>query len=401
MTMTQAELLQIVAQASSLSDYLKNGLFKLGTAQVNEQEIGDAKLTHWCQVVAQGNWEKFQKRLQWDGLDIDAANQIIKNLNIADNQPLPNWAETLREIIQTASSFSSQDESKISVAPENPLLFEDVLLPALSVARQKLLICLDSASFSPDYLPLKLLSEATYSSLERNLLARLVTLCAKTLEFEFYRFRPLGHSLLNLLEEVEKGSNSKIHYNAFVQKLLNDGLLAFFQQYPVLGRLVATRVDFWVESTAEFLQRLKTDIWEIQKVFGCATDSQEKVALTKVVEIKPSLSDSHNRGRSVTAITFESGLKLVYKPKDLALEVAYIRFLDWCNQGNIPLSLKVLKVLNRQGYGWVEYVEQLPCKDEAAARRLYKRVGMLLCLLYVGVAELRYDRTTVPCSSGE
>jgi type 2 lantibiotic biosynthesis protein LanM len=390
--MTQAELLQIVAQASSLSDYLNNGLFKFGTAQVNEQEIGDAKLTHWCQVVAQGNWEKFQKRLQWDGLDIDAANQIIKNLDLADNQPLPNWAETLREIIQTASTFSFQDESKISVDPENPLLFEDVLLPALSVARQKLLICLDSASFSPDYLPLKLLSEAAYSSLERNLLKRLVNLCGKTLEFEFYRFRPLGHSLLNLLEEVPKGSNSKIHYNAFVQKLLNDGLLAFFQKYPVLGRLVATQVDFWVESTAEFLQRLKTDIWEIQKVFGCATDSQEKVALRKVVEIKPSLSDSHNRGRSVTALTFESGLKLVYKPKDLALEVAYIRFLDWCNQGNIPLSLKVLKVLNRQGYGWVEYVEQLPCKDEAAARRFYKRVGMLLCLLYViGGTDCHYE----------
>ena len=31
----------------------------------------------------------------------------------------------------------------------------------------------------------------------------------------------------------------------------------------------------------------------------------------------------------------------------------------------------------------MEYVEHLPCEDEAAAQRFYQRAGMLLCLLYV------------------
>lgn len=389
MIVTQFELAQIVSQASSLSECLSNGLFKLDAAQMNEQKIGGDRLSHWCQVVAQGNWEKFQKRLQWDGLDIDAVRPLIGALPFSDNQNLPNWVQTLTEIIETSSYSSFQDEfkiqnlkSKIPIDPENPLLFEDILVPTLLVARQKLLTCLGSVSLLPSYLPLEVVCEAAYLSLERNLLQRLLNLCGKTLEFEFYRFRPFGHSLLNLLVEETKGSKSKVHYNAFVQKLLQDGLLAFFQKYPVLGRLIATAIDFWVESIAEFLQRLKADLPEIQQVFSCLTDTKEKVVPGKVTEIKPSLSDPHNRGRSVIALTFESGLKLVYKPKDLGLEVAYNHLLDWCNQRGVPLPLKVLKVLNRQGYGWVEYVEQLPCEDLAAAQRFYQRAGMLLCLLY-------------------
>jgi type 2 lantibiotic biosynthesis protein LanM len=379
MTITQFELARIAGQASSLFESLSNGWFKVDTLQLNEEQVSNDRLNHWCQTITQGNWEKFQQRLQWDGLDLNTLRLTIGTIPLADSQNLPTWAETLREIIQTASDLTFENESKILIAPENPLPFEEILLPALSVARQKLLTCLGLVSLSPGYLPLELLSEQAYLSLKHNLLQRLTKLCEKTLYFEFSHFLPLGHNLLNLIGET-KDSKSKVHYNAFVQKLLQDGLLSFFQKYPVLGRLVATRIDFWVEATAEFLQRLKADISVIGQIFAHLEQSENQ--LGKVVEIKPSLSDPHNRGRSVIALTFESGLKLIYKPKDLSLEVAYTEFLDWCNQHGIPLTFKVLKVLARQDYGWVEYVEQLPCQDRAAAQHFYQRAGMLLCLLY-------------------
>ncbi len=104
--------------------------------------------------------------------------------------------------------------------------------------------------------------------------------------------------------------------------------------------------------------------------------------LGKVSQIQTSLSDPHNQGRTVILLTFESGLKLVYKPKDLGLEVAWNQFLDWCNHQSQLLDLKVIQVLNQQGYGWVEYVEHQPCTDEAAVERFYQRAGMLLCLIY-------------------
>ena len=403
MTMTKSDIAQIVAFASSLYERLSNGLFGVDADQMSEQQATDERIAHWCQVVAQGNWEKFQKRLLCDGLDIYEVRHALGSVRLAEVCPLPSWAKTLSEIIQTGTDFSLHPDAtnfdKLLI-PENPLPFEDVLLPAILVARQKLLTSLGCGSLSSDHLLLELLSFAAYLSLEHSLLQQLVNLCTKTLELEFSRFRPLGHSLFNLLVKEPTSSKSKAHYNAFVQKLLQDGLLAFFQKYPVLGRLVATAIDLWVEATVEFLQRLKADLAEIQQVFlpklmskGAEADREEfrsllsspcpNSQLGKVIEIHPNLSDPHNRGRSVIAIKFESGLKLVYKPKNLGLEVAHNQFLDWCNQHGVSLPFKVFKVSDRQTYGWVEYVEQLPIEDALAAQRFYQRAGMLLCILYL------------------
>jgi type 2 lantibiotic biosynthesis protein LanM len=44
--------------------------------------------------------------------------------------------------------------------------------------------------------------------------------------------------------------------------------------------------------------------------------------------------------------------------------------------------LRLLQVLDRSTYGWVEYVEHLPLSDHQAATRYYQRAGMLLGILY-------------------
>lgn len=358
-----SDLTQIIAQASYLSERLGKQL------QVTESEQQlTSRLQRWCKVSAHGNWEKFQKRLLWDGLDIEQVQQVLRSLPVVDSQRLPVWAETLRAIIETAYNFHPP-----SLTPINPqtLAFQELLLPAISVARQQLLSRLGTNFLSGEHLPLKILSESAYLTFECSLFEKLLNLSAKTLTAEYSRFVALiGIQIQN--------QNPQEQYNTFVENLLQDGMLGFFQQYPVLGRLMATAIDFWVEEIADFLQRLRADIPEIQQVF-----SPSQLGLGKVIEIKPSLSDPHHQGRTVIALTFESRLKLVYKPKGLGAEVAFTQFLDWCNQQDIPLHFKVLKICDRSDYGWVEYVEHLPCKDQAAAQRFYQRAGMLLCLLHI------------------
>jgi type 2 lantibiotic biosynthesis protein LanM len=243
---------------------------------------------------------------------------------------------------------------------------------------------------------LKVLIEPAYLSMEKALLQRLSHISAKVLEFECFHSRPLGQSLLNLVIKKTEGTSSKSLYNAFVQRLLSDGMLAFFQKYPVLGRLIATAIDFWVEATGEFLERLNADLSLIQQAFNPSESLEGQIIRNepgKVIEIKSTLSDLHNQGRSVIALTFESSLKVIYKPKNLGLEVTYGQLLEWCNENfsseitqgldRLALPFKVLKVLNQGTYGWVEYVEQQPCEDEGAAQRFYTRAGMLVCLLYI------------------
>lgn len=383
--MIDEKLAQIISQAASLSERLGKG-----SDFINEQQANDELLERWCEVVAGGNWEKFYKRLQWDGLDIDTVRSVLSSVSLEESEQLPTWAETLREIMQTSAKWNLNEVAsetwQFPIKDDKPLPFADILLPAVLVGRQKLLTCLESVSLSPDCLPLKLLSEKAYLQLEHGLLQRLVNLSAKTLQFEFSNFRPDNYNLLNLmleklnlLAEGKANNHSKKYYIDFVDKLLHDGLLVFFQKYAVLGRLIATTINFWVEATAEFLQRLQADKAKFESVLNFT-----KSYLGEITDISGSVSDCHNRGRSVLILTFASGQKLVYKPKNLGLEVIYNQLLNWCNQQSAPLPFKVIRLLDRYTYGWVlDYVEQQPCENEAAAQRFYQRAGMLLCLLYV------------------
>lgn len=408
-TTTQSDISQIVSQASFLFERLSDEHIPENFTQVNEEEA-NTRLAHWCKVVAEGDWEKFQKRVEWDGWNIERVRQVLGTVPVLDSQALPNWATTLTEIVQTVSEFSLNDISPSPIAPENPYPFEDVLLPLIFVARQKLLKRLGSASLSPDYLPLKVLIEPAYLSMEEALLQRLSKISAKVLEFEFSHSRPLGQNLLNLVIKKAEGKSSKSQYNAFVQRLLSEGMLAFFQKYPVLGRLIATTIDFWVEATGEFLERLNADLSLIQQAFKPSEPIEGQIIRKepgKVIEIKSTLSDLHNQGRSVIALTFESSLKVIYKPKNLGLEVTYGQLLEWCNEkfsaeikqglDRLALPFKVIKVLNQGTYGWVEYVEQQPCEEEGAAQRFYTRAGMLLCLLYILGANDCHSDNLIAC----
>lgn len=360
------QLQPIWSGSSSLFELLLSA--DLDAVPVENPQL-EARLNHWCDVVAQGNWDKFKRRLQWDGLDLDGARSLLIP---SPQESEPDWAEKLQAIMTASRSGIQPDplpyrRAACSIDPEKPLPFEDLWLPTIALARQKLLAQLGQL---PDWL-----SETAYGDLEKSLLQRLVAVSVKTLDAEFSRTRPLGENLLTLLLGAAEVNNSTEKYQAFIAKYLADGLLGLFTTYPVLARLVATVVEFWIEMTAEFFHRLTLDLERIQTTFN--------IRDRQVTAIQLNLSDAHKRGRSVFILSFASGEKVVYKPKDLGLEAAYSDFLDWCNDHGSPLPFKTITVLNRGGYGWVEFIEQEACEDTAAAQRFYQRAGMLLCLLYL------------------
>jgi len=370
MKVSQQDLLKIVEQASTLSERLGN-CFVPDKAGDNDK-LTMPRLKTWCQVVTQGNPEKLAKRLVWDNLDVSTMVRVLGTVRLADEQQLPVWVETLREALLTdwETAYAS---SYRCLETEKPIPFEELYLPFVHVAVQKL-VAQVGASW-------QLLSEAVHIYLERQLLLKLASLCAQSLEFEFSQFKAVRQSASISLPE-QQGKHSNVQYQTFVKDLTTGGLLSFFQKYSVLARLVATAIDFWVEEKAEFLQRLALDLPTIQQTFQDETD--------QVVEIQGNFSDSHNQGRSVMALTFASGLKLVYKPRGLALETAYFQLLAWCNlhflktlHPKVLHPFKILKVIDCTTHGWMEYVEHLPCEDEAATQRYYQRAGMVLCLLYV------------------
>ncbi len=398
------ELAKIVSQATFIYERLSNKETLAFSSPFNE-ELANHRLNHWCQVSASGDWDNFYKRLEWNVWERETILQVLGRELEPETQALPNWALTLAEIIQTVAQLTQENIALLHRDPNNPKPFEDIFLPLIWVGRQKLLTRLGAISLSSENLPLKLLEESAYLSLEEGLYQRLFYLLAKTLDFEFSHSRPLGKSLLNLIIPTNKTTLDNKKYQTFVDKLLSDGLLEFFQKYPVLGRFISTTIDFWVESTAEFLQRLENDLLEINQFFQPIRELVDSVIsenpIEKVKEIKSDLSDLHHQGRSVIAFTFESGLKLVYKPKKMGVEIAFNNFLSWLNQrfgnqleefGQEQAPFKILRILDEQTYGWVEYIDQNPCEDVAAAKRFYLRAGRLLGLLYfIGANDFHHE----------
>ncbi len=217
------------------------------------------------------------------------------------------------------------------------------------------------------------LSSNAQAILERSLLRTLSEICGQVIElgYSLFRFR---HELFRVPSTQPTPSYEL--YDDFVEEICEGGLGRFFIEYPALESLVTVCTDQWITAVGEFLERLQADRTSIATFFG----NNDPGA---VVSVETDLSDRHDGGRSVIALQFASGLRLVYKPKDLGSEEVYSSILTWLNHNGAPLDFRTLRILKRNGYGWVEFVEQLPCQNPDEARLYYQRAGQLICVIYM------------------
>lgn len=362
----------IAARAGTLAERLQSA----GAACTNPA-LADARLARWREVAARGDGELFLRRLAWDGLEHDQVRRGLGGTPAFSGQPLPAWAETLLAIM-VAASAPHDAVARRAFDPAAPLPFEELFVPFLHVARQRVQTGAGAAG--------DLLDERARAMLERGLLRRLVECFTKTLELEFSVTRTLTLSPLDRVLALAAAEPPRRRYRQFIAGLLADGLRAFFREYSMLARLAAHTVDDWADATIELLRRLEQDQDAIRRRFGAGAGPGA------VVAVESGLSDPHNGGRSVVALSFASGPRLVYKPKDLGIERAFGGLLAWLNEQGAPLPFKILNVLDRPGYGWVEYVEAQPCRTPEQARRYFERAGMLICLVYVlGGTDCHYE----------
>lgn len=364
MQVSRQDLITIVERASTMAERLSCDFLPQETK--DSESLSDANLEQWCKTVARGNQKLFEKRLAWDGLDLSRVRPILGSVRLAVPDLLPAWTDTLEKALNTTTATNDLKAYRY-LDNQHPIPFEDVFLGFIEVARAKL-IAQTGASY-------QLLSDECYSSLERSLLQRLCYVAIQAIAREFFIFRSFQRTpFINLSQQSSK-LPAREQYQKFVRGMMEGKLLSFFQDYSVLARLMATLTDFWVDATEEFIRRLASDWSEIQTTFS--------TQLGRVVRVNSVLSDFHNRGRAAISLTFDTGLKLIYKPKNLGMEKAYFQFLAWLNQQRVPLPFKILKVINRSTYGWVEYVEHLPCSDREQLQRYYQRAGILMCIIYV------------------
>lgn len=330
---------------------------------------GSSLVSRWEELLAREDPSAFERRLAWDGLDKEAVRAALDQAPAA-TETLPAWSKTLRDIVRLYEFLPIADgDPDRAVDAEDPVPFEEIILPFIALARYRLLG--DSGQHAS-------VSDSALAELERALLYQI----AELFRLPTYRYFKLHRALdgkdfskFQPETQTEFGKDN-LYYRHFVKMMRSREILAFFLDFPCLARLAVEATENWIESARELLERLDEDRDEIECKFADGS------RLGKVTAISAGLSDAHNNGRSVAALTFETGLKVVYKPRELAMDRAYFSLLEWINKRGNPLQFQSLVLLDRADYGWVEYVNNNGCSDESEVANYYFRAGMILCIVF-------------------
>lgn len=353
-------------RASTLAERIQHLRATSNPVVTTNKELADNRLRQWRSRLSIGDDASFNERLTGEGLTLPEFQQLLGESPEAIYRrlpQLPDWIQTVNK------SFANGNYNDETAAPLNSQVtgFLTIAAPLIQQTRQKLhshiqVLCAEyeARPFDP----------ATIESiLYENLTNKLQMVLGQTLVLELHVAR---------LEGRLTGKTPEDRFHSFVHQLgKRDVALGILQEYPVLARQLVICLEQWLFFSSHFLTHLCAD-WDM---ICLNLASQNEVGL--LTGLNAQAGDAHNDGKSVMILTFSSGFKLVYKPRPLAAEKHFQELLIWFNKRKVKPGFRTLKILDRHGYGWVQFVESRDCTSLSEVRRFYKRLGGYLALLYV------------------
>lgn len=346
----------------------QGALLSEGEASLRQAEH---RASAWRQVMSADD-RTLEERLRSVGLDREGFLQVLARAESEAGTPTgPSWEKLLEEILEERHKAMPLPSSLSAPAtPDTPgLSFSGLLHPFLQLGAALLHEGLTVLGVRH---PLKapLISPRVEATLLEALAIRLHELASRVLILE-----------LNVARVMERlpGSTPQERFHHFSTVLLRDPATraALLEEYPVLARLMVTALERWLESSLEMLGHLVEDRALLEQRF------LQGQGLGTLVVLQGGISDLHRRGRGVFLLGFNSGLKLVYKPKSLEVDVHFQQLLRWLNGQGLRHPHRVLTVEDRRSHGWVEFVQPTGCGSREALQRFYWRQGSLLALLHL------------------
>lgn len=298
------------------------------------------RIDTWLYTAADGDRLAFQQILRLRRVSWDAFVETLKDVRLRDPNHLPQWASALSAFGKACSSLSLAADAHA---------IDSVVAVGTQWAQE---IC-NQASLRAD---------ASARDDLGFLLAHRV-------------FRVIGPTLDALGNDGTRVGGD-----------VPGWWLALFERWPASAWLVGTTLSQWCESISELAGRLHTDRAMLVDRLWSGVDPGPLVHLTG------DAGDPHDGGRSVVLLRFASGMRLVYKTKDLRASMALLELVRWLNQAGLPLELPTRQILARDGYGWDEWVTPAPCTGAEDVARFYFRLGSWARLLQlVGARDFWLD----------
>lgn len=328
--------------------------------ELPNHQVASQKLRLWKELAAFQNEAVFAQRLLEQHLteqDLLALLQESPETLQTRIVPTPAWMSELTEVLEHADF--SQD-------PPQPARFAYCFWPLIADGISRLRAKI--ASMTRQYQDPPIEVEAVLNSVLPDLVDRIGLLVNRTMALELNIAR---------LQGLLQGDTAQDRFQNFVQHMRKpERLAAFFQEYPVLARLILSTIHRWHAYLSEFLNHLCADWSQIRATFF---PDDNPGAL---IEVLAGAGDTHRGGRSVIKLSFRSGQKLVYKPRSIAIDVHFQALLGWLNARGDHPAFRTLRLIERKGYGWSEFVEARSCEEPNEVARFYQRQGAYLALLY-------------------
>lgn len=342
----------------------------------------------WLDSIAPQENDKLARRFAWSGLDADTLRRVLARAAKPDEADVsePWWNEL--KALQNALR-SDPDRALLPYVTENSdepqLPFADLWLPVVDDAVARL-----SESLSD--LQTRSFQDSAFQALGQSLLSRLCSVSEQVLFEQFNLLRPPGVMLLAHLGAAGDGQGPPVreYYEHFIRQHRADGLDGLLKTFPVLGRYLGLVCLYWRQSNEQMLRRIDADVDPLQQTF----DIPPTAAL---IVIKQGLSDPHNGGQAVSVLTFatpdgDSTSRLVYKPKDMGVDLAYQQALDHLNCHSALTPLRSLSIHCGDDYGYMEFVEHRLCSGEDELKLFYRNAGRLTAILHLfGCTDCHYE----------
>jgi type 2 lantibiotic biosynthesis protein LanM len=334
-----------------------------------DEEQGRRHLQAWrSQKPFDGEREWLRRRLVSAGMTLEDFERVLRTppefLARLAGAP-PPWVETLLRAYQgPAGDDLSVPAGLLAQAPELRLLY--LVQPLIRLYRERFFAGVEALVARGGEAPFT--AERAWEQLSPALVLRLQKMIDKVGILELHTARLRG---------ALRGETPQERFASFIERLRDpDFALRLLREYPVLARKVVEYAEDWCTVSLELLERLHDD-WEAL----CRHFSPEQ-APGPLVAIQVGAGDRHRGGRSVTLLTFHSGLKLVYKPRSLAIDWHFQELLAWANARGASPAFRTLELLDRGAYGWVEFVEHQACHSREELERFHVRLGGCLALLH-------------------
>ncbi|WP_426333858.1 type 2 lanthipeptide synthetase LanM [Paenibacillus silvae] len=306
--------------------------------------------------------QEFATRLQSKGLNLDEFNQLLANKDIPATLHT-GWMHDLDSILnQTPESWLTQHVHMGIGVVVLPFLYEY----SEQVRRWSSLSTTG-----------KILQEPVLNSLQAGFLRDLRMVADRTSVYMYH---------------LAKEQEPDLTLETYVKRLASGmtEIRKMLEQFPVLARILTEMSLRAANNTIELLERLLNDYDEIATMYF---DGKQ----LRLKSVQTGAGDTHQNGRTVTILEFDSNIKLIYKPRSLDTDLAFAEWLRYLNNKGLRYELKGPLTLSKQQYGWQEFVEHRACQNEAEVRKYYYRMGMLCGILYAFQSTDMHYENIVAC----